>query len=289
MTKPNLQFHPSLESTASVGEVIPTRHSLFDTKDDFIQRIAPVGVAAFYFGSFSLSPQDAPLSRQALFKLSFLYRQFLQPGGLRIAVNRHTAILSGNVTTKALVTLADILALQIDGIRNVQNETVTPPQSAHASPAPGHTDNEAAREAIQFLFATDQTLRSGVQVGLLDGHISLQGEVSSIAQKNWAEQLSETTGAPITSNLKVTESTTFATTHAAEPPLLDDESQEALVLFRLRLVRETEHLPLRVKANRGIVAVQGKVRTEALRQRVENITRSTLGLRELRSTLSISA
>jgi len=48
------------------------------------------------------------------------------------------------------------------------------------------------------------------------------------------------------------------------------------VLFRLRLVRETEHLPVRVKANRGVVAVQGKVRTEALRQRVENIARSTL-------------
>ena len=75
----------------------------------------------------------------------------------------------------------------------------------------------------------------------------------------------------------------------AEPPLLDDESLQALVLFRLRLVRETEHLPVRVKANRGIVVLSGKVRTEALRQRVENLSRSTLGLRELRSSLSITA
>ena len=70
--------------------------------------------------------------------------------------------------------------------------------------------------------------------------------------------------------------------------MIDDESQEALVLFRLRLVRETEHVPVRVKANRGVVAVQGKVRAEALRQRVENIARSTLGLKELRSTLAIA-
>ena len=53
-------------------------------------------------------------------------------------------------------------------------------------------------------------------------------------------------------------------------------------------MRETEHLPVRIKANRGIVAVAGKVRTEALRQRVENLSRSTLGLRELRSSLSIA-
>jgi len=38
-----------------------------------------------------------------------------------------------------------------------------------------------------------------------------------------------------------------------------------------------------------VVTLQGKVRTETLRQRVENIARSTLGLRELRSTLSIAA
>src|ERR1017187_9287027 len=109
MSKPSLRLHPSWESATSVGESTPARHSLFDAKDDFIERIAPVGVAAIYFGSFSLSPQDAPLSRQALFKLSFLYRHFLQPGGLRVVVNRQTAILSGTVTNRALVTMADIL------------------------------------------------------------------------------------------------------------------------------------------------------------------------------------
>jgi len=289
MTKPTHLLHPSLESATSVGETAPTRHSLFDTKDDFIQRIAPVGVAAFYFGSFSLSPQDAPLSRQALYKLSFLYRQFLQPGGLKITVNRHTAILSGTVATRTLVTMADILALQIEGIRSVQDDTVAPSDNSLQAAMPGYREKEAAREAVQFLFATDQTLRSGVQISLTDGHLTLQGEVSSVAQKNWAEQLAETSGAPVHSHLKVSEAITFATAHPAEPPMLDDESQAALVLFRLRLVRETEHLPLRVKASRGTVSVQGKVRTEALRQRVENIARSTLGLRELRSTLTISA
>lgn len=289
MPKPALLLHPSLESATSVGETAPLRHSLFDAKDDFIERIAPVGVAAIYFGSFSLSPQDAPLSRQALYKLSFLYRHFLQPGGLRIVVNRQTAILSGTVATRPLVTMAEILALQIEGIRNVQDETVAPPVDPAHAPTPGQHEKETIRELVQFLFATDQTLRSGVQAALSESHLLLQGEVSSAAQKNWAEQLAEAAGAEVQSRLKVGDATTFPATHPAEPPLLDDESQQALVLFRLRLVRETEHLPVRVKANRGVVALQGKVRTEALRQRVENIARSTLGLRELRSSLTISA
>jgi osmotically-inducible protein OsmY len=289
MSKPFILLHPSLETASSVAESTPLRHSLYDTKDAFIERIGPVGVAAIYFGSFSLSPQDAPLSRQALFKLSFLHRHFLQPGGLRIVVNRNIAILSGMVIKRALVTMADILALQIEGIRQVQDETQVPPENTSHSQAPGQRDHEAIQESVQFLFATDQTLRSGVQVSLSEGYLTLQGEVSSIAQKNWAEQLTEAAGGEIKSQLKVSDATTFPATHSAEPPLLDDESQQALVLFRLRLVRETEHLPVRVKSNRGIVALQGKVRTEALRQRVENIARSTLGLRELRSSLSIAA
>jgi osmotically-inducible protein OsmY len=63
---------------------------------------------------------------------------------------------------------------------------------------------------------------------------------------------------------------------------------QAIVLFRLRLVRETEHLPIKVKASRGVVTLQGKVRTEALRRKVENLARSTVGLKELRSSLSIA-
>jgi len=166
----------------------------------------------------------------------------------------------------------------------VQNESQLIPEIAG-----GSAQIDPAREAVQFLFATDQTLRSGVQIGPVDGVLTLQGEVSSVAQKNWAEQVAHAVGGEIQSRLRVSDSTTFPTTPVAEPPIVDDESLQALVLFRLRLVRETEHLPLRVKAVRGIVTIQGKVRTEALRQRVENIARSTLGLRELRSSLAISA
>jgi osmotically-inducible protein OsmY len=289
MVKSFRLLHPSLDSSTSVGDTAPLRHSLFDTKDAFIERIAPLGVAAIYFGSFSLSPQDAPLSRQALFKLSFLYRHFLQPAGLRIVVNGQSAVLSGKVPARALVTMAHILALEIEGIEQVQDETEVPAEKNPSSPANGPREGETLREAVQFLFATDQTLRSGVQVSLSEGCLLLQGEVSSIAQKNWAEQLAEAAGGEVRSRLKITEGTTFPGGPMTEPLIVDDESQQALVLLRLRLARETEHLPVRVKANRGVVTLQGKVRTEALRQRVENLTRSTLGLRELRSSISIAA
>jgi osmotically-inducible protein OsmY len=286
MSKLSLLYHPSLEGSTT-GDVA-TRQSLFDSKDEFITRIAPVGVAAIYFGKFSLSPQDMPLSRQALFKLSFLYRHFLQPGGLKVAVNRQTAVFSGTVANRALVTMAEILALQIEGILLVQDETVGRPEDAAAAPATGSRELEAARERVQFLFATDQTLRSGLQVNLGEaGGLVLHGEVGSVAQKHWAEQVAETAaGSEVLSRVTVGP-LAHTPAQTAESLEVDDESLQALVLFRLRLVRETEHLPIRVKANRGVVTMQGKVRTEALRQRAENLARSTLGLRELRSMLSI--
>ena len=119
MPYPQRRFSPSLESNASVGPSSTARPSLFDTKDDFIERVSPIGMAAIYFGSFSLAPQDAALSRQALYKLSFAYRSLLQPAGLRISVHQQTATLSGSLTDGSLILLADLMARQIEGIVGV--------------------------------------------------------------------------------------------------------------------------------------------------------------------------
>jgi osmotically-inducible protein OsmY len=279
MPYPSRRFSPSLDSNASV-QVPSIRPSLFDSKDDFIERVAPIGMAAIYFGSFSFAPQDAALSRQALFKLSFAHRYFLQPAGLKISVHRQNAVLTGPLAGTRLNQFADILARQIEGIVEVTDETedVTDIEAMRART--GH----AAFEAAQLLFATDQTLRSDMKLALEEGRLVLSGEATSPAQKSWAELLVAAVGGDLTSRLEM-----GIPSHAspAKAPDVDDESLQALVLLRLRLVRETEHLHIRVKANRGVVTLQGKVRTEALRQRVENLTRSTIGLRELRSSLTI--
>jgi hyperosmotically inducible protein len=280
MSKPSRCYHPSLETSAVTGEPARTRPSLYHTKDAFIERISPVATAVIFFGTFSLAPQDTSLSHQALFKLSFLHRHFLQHGGLKIVVNRQTAVLSGTLTSRLVFTMAEILAGQIEGIRQVKDET-----EKTAAPS----DKEAALEAIQFLFATDQTLRTGIQASLCDGRLTLEGEITSPTQKLWAEQLAGATGHEIDSNLTPATFIPAPMLKVSEPPQLDDESLQALVLFRLRLVCETESLPVKVKASRGVVTLQGKVRTEALRQRAENIARSTLGIRELRSSLTIAA
>jgi len=279
MPKPSLNYHPSVET--SKGEV-RTRPSLYDTKDEFIERISPIATAVIFFGNFSLAPKDISLSHQALFKLSFLYRHFLQHAGLKVLVSRHTAILSGILPSRRLAAMADILARQIEGIRQVKDETEL---ALHAK---NMTEKEAALDAVQFLFVTDQTLRTGVRAGLIEGKLTLEGEVESAAQKTWAEQIAEAAAGKVESTLTLATFTPAPALKLAEPPQLDDESLQALVLFRLSLVRETEHLPVKVKASRGVVSLQGRVATEALRQRAENIARSTLGIKELRSTLSVA-
>src|SRR5580658_2646368 len=136
MPKLPIFYHPSIESGASVGDPA-MRTSLFDCKEDFIERVSPISMAAIYFGDFS-APQDAALSRQALFKLSFLHRHFLQPAGLRISVQRQTAVFFGSVKSPHIVTLADLLARQIDGIKVVRDETDPP------KPAPSELENARA-------------------------------------------------------------------------------------------------------------------------------------------------
>lgn len=275
MPHPTILRHPSLESSSPRPSIDVPRPSLFDSKEDFIERIGPIGVAAIYFGPFSLAPQDPALSRQALLKLSFAYRHYLQPAGLRYHVQRQTATLSGSIKSSPLTICAEILAQQIPGITQVKNETELAVEDRPAQ----------SRElvAVQLLLATDQSLRSQIKVDEESGRLRLSGSVGSDAQKNWIEQLAHSVDAEAKSDLQIVPSD--STVKSAD---VDDESLQALVLFRLRLIRETEHLPLKVKAHRGILTIHGKVRTEALRQRVENIARATIGLRELRSSLIIA-
>ncbi len=268
--------HPSLESSSTPPNIETRRPSLFDSKDDFIARMGPIGVAAFYFGPFSLAPQDPALSRQALLKLSFAYRHYLQPGGIRYQVQRQTATLSGTVKSRLLTILAEILAQQIEGVSHVKNETELAVEDRPAV--------SRSLEAVQLLLATDQTLRSQVKVTEMSGKLAISGSVGSEAQKSWAEQLARAVEPDIASDLQVVP----AIDSALKSTDVDDESLQALVLYRLRLVRETEHLPLKVKAHRGVLTLHGKVRSEALRQRVEHMARATLGLRELRSSLTIA-
>jgi osmotically-inducible protein OsmY len=276
MPYPPLLRHPSLESSSDTPSLEARRPSLFDAKDDFIARIGPIGMAAIYFGPFSLAPQDPALSRQALLKLSFAYRHYLHPAGIRFQVQRQTATLSGVVRSPLMTLCAEILAQQIEGIAQVKNETELAVEDQPTA--------VRGFEAVQLLLATDQTLRSQVKVTESEGKLRLTGSVGSEAQRSWAEQLARAVEPDLISDLQV------SPTAPSELKLadVDDESLQALVLFRLRLARETEHLPLKVKASRGVLTLQGKVRTEALRQRVEHIARATLGLRELRSTLTIS-
>lgn len=281
MPKTSRHYSPSLDASSSSGVTGRLRPTIYDHKDEFIERISPVATAIIFFGTFSLSPQNPSLSQQALYKLSFAYRNFLQHAGLKVAVHDETAVLSGKLTSPRLFALAEILGHQIDGIRSVKDET-------EASSSSIRTEKEAALESLQLLFATDQTLRHGIQVELREGRLVLEGQASSPAQKLWAEQLAGVVAGDVESRLAASTVTPAPMLKSSEAPQVDDESLQALVLFRLRQIRETAGAAIKVKASRGAVALQGKVASEPLRQRVENIARSTLGVRELRSSLSIA-
>jgi osmotically-inducible protein OsmY len=232
-------------------------------------------MAAIYFGPFSLAPQDPALSRQALLKLSFVYRHYLQPAGIRYQVHAQAVTISGTLRSRFLAILAEVLAQQIEGVETVKNETELAVEDRPAAPR--------SLDAMHLLLATDQTLRTQVKISEVDGRLKLGGSVGSETQKSWAEQLARLVEADAISDLHVS-----ATDTPIKSTEVDDESLQALVLFRLRLARETEHLPLTAIAKRGVVTLTGKVRTETLRQRVENLARATLGVIELRSSLTVA-
>ena len=123
---PLLLLHPSLESSSPQSQRRQPRGPPFSIRRTIsLPGSGPIGVAAIYFGPFSLAPQDPALSRQALLKLSFAYRYYLQPAGIRYQVQRQTATISGSIKSTPLALCAEILAQQIEGIEQVKSEVGT--------------------------------------------------------------------------------------------------------------------------------------------------------------------
>ena len=136
-------------------------------------------------------------------------------------------------------------------------ESIFELDSVQGEPVPDSVsrDIDSIAEAAHLLLITDQTLRAGLQVHAENGRLTLQGRVDSPAQKSWADVLLSSTGAEVDSRLEVAPIPSHQVTKPAD---VDDESLQALVLLRLRLVRETEHLPVKVKAHRGVVTFAGQ-------------------------------
>jgi osmotically-inducible protein OsmY len=263
--------------------VVPANQSL---DDNFLLHLAPVSIGVFFFGNFHPNNEDKVQAQRALYKTSFLYRHFLQPGGLKTVIDYKTLTMTGKTTSATVSLMGQILATQIMGPVEVSDETTRQESLPGTGKAESAEDNER-RARLQLMLATDERLCSeGIEISLSDGIAKVSGQVSSTENKTWAETLLRAIEPEAKFSLRVTTHKVIAST-AKAPFWIDDDSLQALALTRLKLAVPLAALEFRAFSQRQGITLSGSVRNTTEKTLAESIAHNTYGLREFKSSLVV--
>lgn len=257
--------------------------------ENFLMHMAPVSIGVFFFGNFHHNTEDKVQAQRALYKTSFLYRHFLQSGGLKAVIDENSLTLTGKTTSSAVSLMAYLLGTQIMGatIKIADETTRVEEHGRPLKPSERNLDGET-RARLQLMLATDAMLCSeGIEVTVSNGQAKITGQVSSPAHKVWAETLLHSVSS--TAKIAISVAGKAESVHAAKNPIIDDDSLQALSLTRLKLIPALAGLELRATSQRQILTLAGTVRTADEKQLAESVVKHTYGLRDFKSTLSVKA
>jgi osmotically-inducible protein OsmY len=249
--------------------------------DNFLLHMAPVSVGAFFFGSFHPNAEDQVQAQRALYKTSFVYRHFLQPGGIKVVIDEGSLTLSGKTSSRTVSLLAVALANQVMGTIKVSDETTRTEVTSRPE-----TEDAEIRSRLQLILATDSLLGSdAIEVTVNNGQVNISGQVSSAANKIWAETLLKS----VAPQGKLTFQVTVGKSDEAPkaPQSMDDDSLLTLAHARLKLIESLGKSEVRLSSQRQIITLSGTVSSGAEKELIESVVANTFGVRSFKSTLSV--
>lgn len=283
----------SLTRPTALGRIgtAPTPSSSTLLDDNFLMHLAPVSIGAFFFGNFHPNNEDKVQAQRALYKTSFLFRHFLQAGGLKVVIDDGCITLSGKTSSSAVSLMAYVLGMQIMGpdIR-VVDETTRVDETGRSSRSPEQQADNEMRARLQLMLATDAMLGSEeIEVSIGNGQAKVNGQVSSAEHKAWAETLLHAICPHCKISIQVSARAAERNKEAKARPPIDDDSLQALALTRLKLLPNLSRLETKVLSMRQSVMLSGSVGTAADRELAEQVVRHTFGLRDFKGGLTVKS
>lgn len=255
-------------------------------EENYLLHLAPVSIGVFFFGSFHPNNEDKVQAQRALYKTSFLYRHFLQPGGLKVVIDENSLTLTGKTSSSAVSLMAYMLGTQIMGpnIKIADETTRVEEHGRPLKPSDRNTDGEL-RARLQLMLATDAMLASeGIEVHVTNGQAKISGQVSTAEHKSWADTLLHSVVPLAKLSLSVN-----GKADTKPSPSIDDDSLQALALTRLKLIPSLTAGDLRATSQRQGLTLTGTIRTPGEKELAEAVVKHTFGLRDFKGALTVKS
>lgn len=226
-------------------------------------------------------------------KDSFRFSKRLAGYNISVSTSGGSVVLTGQLPSESLKSLAGEIARDTQGVTEVKNEITVDP-AAQPSIENARIDDLEIRAAILEAFAKSSELGGkSIDVAVEKRAVALSGTVDTPAQKNGAEQTARAVDgvASVTNNLAVTNPQAAMEPPASSSPKPSETTADLAktVEFELYRTGAFETSKMKITATGDTITLSGTVRSIAEQLLAERMAQTTHGVNKVVNDLKVAA
>jgi osmotically-inducible protein OsmY len=242
-----------------------------------------MAAGAIFVTSAPLRASDTDSRIESSAAKSYVFKTYLKADSIKTESKNGAVTLTGTVTKASDKSLAQDTVASLPGVKSVDNQLTVKGES----PAE-HSDTWIGMKVKSALLFHRNVSATGTDVYVKDGIVTLQGEASSLAQKELTTEYAK----DIDNVKEVKNNMTIAKTPAIPSETIgekiDDASITAEVKSSLLSHRSTSVLKTSVETTDGVVTLTGIAKNDAEKSLVTKLVTDIYGVTSVINNMTIA-
>ena len=244
--------------------------------------LAPL-VGTLLLTSAPLRAADTDSRIESAAAKSYVFKTYLKDDSIKTAAKDGVVTLTGTVATDSHKALAEDTVANLPGVTRVDNQlTITGDQPVV------HSDTWISTKVTAALLFHRNVSATGTTVYVKDGVVTLQGEASSLAQKELTGEYAKDVDNVKEVKNNMTVADVVAAPVTASGSKIDDASITAQVKASLFSHRSTSALHTGVSTADGVVTVTGVAKNEAEKSLVTKLATDIDGVTDVVNNMTVT-
>lgn len=242
-----------------------------------------VALSAISLATTSLQASSTDSRIESSARKSYVFKTYLKDDSIKTHSKAGIVTLTGTVSEESHKTLAEDTVASLPGVVRVDNQlTITGEQPAK------HSDTWISMKVKTALLFHRHVSGTGTTVYVKDGVVTLQGEASSMAQKELTTEYARDIDnvKDVRNNMTIAETPGVADETAGEK--IDDASITAQVKSALMTHHSTSAMHTTVSTTDGVVTLGGRVKNAAEKALVAKLASDITGVRNVINNMAIA-
>jgi hyperosmotically inducible protein len=245
--------------------------------------LALIAVAGSMFITTASRAADTDSRIESSAAKSYTFKTYLKDDSIKISSKDGTVTLTGTVADGSHKSMAENTVASLPGVNSVDNEL----KISGEQPAE-HSDAWITTKVKTALLFHRNVSATGTTVYTKDGVVTLQGEASSMAQKELTTEYAKDIDNVKSVNNEMTIAKTPATPDATIGDKIDDASITAEIKSSLLSHRSTSAMHTGVSTTDGVVTLTGIAKNDAEKSLVTKLATDINGVTSVINNMTIA-